>query len=138
MNADEITFVGVFNELLPARMASDYKGPSSLLDGWDSIVRQCEDGYTFGLSEFSNDLWVRNFIDRLCADPRVIGDPVRIDFMTVLEDTDRRFRSMLAPEFQIGQSDMPWWQRGVLRYAEEEYVEDLRNQYGIAIDTVGQ
>jgi hypothetical protein len=126
--------LSVFDELIPERLRSRYKGPSTLLDAWESLVEESSDGYGFGLDEFRNDLWVRDFIERLAMDHRVVDDPVRNEFRAAVDAVDARFKSLLQPDVHIGSPDAPWWWRGVLRYADEEYADDVRRGYGVEVE----
>jgi hypothetical protein len=134
VNAEKPLFLRVFDELLPERLRSRYNGPSSLLDAWRGVVEDASEGYGFGLDEFKNDLWVRDFIERLTTDPRVLGDPVRDEFRAAVDAVDSRFRALLQPDVHIGPPEAPWWQRGVLRQADEEYADDLRQGYGVEVE----
>lgn len=134
VSAGQPVFLAVFDDVVPERLRNRYKGPSSLLDSWESLAAEVEDGYGFGFEELMNDLWVRDAIAKLLADPRASGDPMRDEFASAVTAVDDRYRSMLRPDVRIGPADAPWWQRGVLRSAGTEYADDMRDGFGIDVD----
>ncbi|MFC9973752.1 hypothetical protein ACFVH6_22930 [Spirillospora sp. NPDC127200] len=127
-----MSFLAAYDELMSEGTRARFKGPSSLLDAWRSLVEECEDGYSFGVDEFNNDVRVRDLIEKLCTDPRVLDDPTREEYCRRVQGVDARFKALLQGA-TIGSPDLPWWRRAVLSRAGDEYADDMRSQYGICV-----
>ncbi|MFI6514794.1 hypothetical protein ACIBF1_04445 [Spirillospora sp. NPDC050679] len=134
MPYNSMSFLAAYDELMSEGARARFKGPSSLLDAWRSLVEECEDGYSFGVDEFSNDVRVRDLIEKLCMDPRVLGDPAREEYLQRVQEVDARFKVLLQSA-AIGSPDLPWWRRAVLSRAGEEYADGMRSQYGICVES---
>ncbi|MFC6880061.1 MULTISPECIES: hypothetical protein [Actinomadura] len=133
MNNDSSAFLAAYESLVPASTQAGSKGPAGLLDAWRSLVDECAEGYSFGVDEFKNDVHVRDTIETLCMDPRVKDDPARDEFYARVLEADERFKDLVRPDVHIDSPDLPWWRRAVLKNGGDEYVEDMRSQYGIEV-----
>lgn len=110
--------------------------PSALLDGWKSFVCQCEEGYPFDISEYDNDIIVRGQIEFLLSIPQLqIFDELH-DFAKKIYEVDDKFRAILLAGVVRPYTSSKWWERGVLSYAREDYVSDMKSLYGINVTHV--
>ena len=50
-----------------------------------------------------------------------------------VETADARFKALLIPGVEIGDSQWPWWHRGVLARSSDEYAEDMARLNGIEV-----
>ena len=62
---------------------------------------------------------------------------IECDGIAVVGSVDGRFRVLLRNDVNDKNGDAPWWRRGVLKYAGEDYAQDIRSLYGIEIETPG-
>ena len=102
-------------------------GPSlnALLGGWDTFVTRVERGYDDSIYEYTNDLSVRDRLERVVQGA---GPGLRGKLEGALAEDDRRFEA--ATEEAPGRSASsrrrarPWWRR-VPRRRVGELAEDL-------------
>ena len=77
---------------------------------------------------------VRDTIEMVLSREDFFGFAAVDHLRTSARNTDERFQALLRSDVSIGSDDAPWWRRGVLRYAGEQYAEDVRRSYGIEIE----
>ncbi|MEV5826808.1 hypothetical protein AB0L25_14625 [Spirillospora sp. NPDC052242] len=136
MNAETSDFLRVYEDVLPQRVRDRYRSPATLLDAWSQFVELCVSGYPYGFDEFINDLAVRDFIESISADARVLENSARAEFYATVQKVDETFRSLLQQGVDIGSADRPWWRRGVLKRAGDEYVQDMEDQFGVQVESI--
>lgn len=110
--------------------------PWSLVEAWEDLARSARDGYRSGYYEFTNDVGVRSLLDKLFSDPVLGGHEVTTLVRKRVEAADDTMRQAFLPGAQIHAPTRPWWDRGVLLRAGEEYAEDVARLYGIDVETV--
>lgn len=88
------------------------------------------------LYEYENDLSVRRMIHRLLINGELARYAEFSDFERQIADIDNRFRALLQDEVTIGESDDPWWERGVPRIAGAELASDFEQTFGVWIPEI--
>lgn len=106
---------------------------ASLITEWDGFVILCENGYSFDLSEYDNDLAVRRKIKVLIEKQGSQNDPSFGTLIVALSNVDNRFRDMLLPDTFRAYAANYWWETSFLKYAGDEYVNDIKSLYGVSI-----
>jgi len=101
---------------------------------WLQFVEECEEGYGCSIYEFDNDSSVRDRIDLILGHEDLFGVAAVERLRAETVKLDERFRALLRTDVTIRNDDAPWWQRGVLKYAGEEYAQNVRSEYGIEIE----
>ncbi len=129
-------YLARFREILRERGWRDDVSPASLLDRWSALIEAVEDGYRWTLDEYLNELAPRDLLEALFADSSV-GNSAEVEQLKGrVYEIDGRLRSLLRNDVSIGQVEDPWWRRGVLRFAGQDYAKDLEGLYGICVETV--
>lgn len=107
--------------------------PWSIVGQWETLVEECSDCYQWGFYEFDNEVQVRGLLAKALAD-HGLADYEQMEIMRErVRLTDERFRKLLS-HAQIRTANAPWWQRGVLAHADEEYREDMKRLYNIDVE----
>jgi molybdenum cofactor cytidylyltransferase len=65
--------------------------PEVLLNSWQDTVQECQDVYPYGIDDFTNDLTVREIIDKVLKEEK--GAPRLPEFRAQLRRVDEQFRS---------------------------------------------
>ena len=86
-----------------------------------------------GSYDFTNDLSVRDLLAKALEDETLGRFEQMATMRERVEVADARFRAVLMPGVEIGGSQRPWWQRGVLARSSDEYAEDMARLYGIDV-----
>jgi hypothetical protein len=106
-------------------LAGDSLG--AMLGGWRSFVSQVERGYDDSIYEYTNDLSVRDRLERVVAGA---GPGLRAKLAAALEDVDARFTAATheaaRPLGEFPGHSPPWWRRVPQRRAGE-LAEDLES-----------
>jgi hypothetical protein len=126
-----------FDEKL-SRIQKGFTSAYSLIqmeEAWVALVDECEEGYNWCISEFNNDISVRDRIELVLSREDLLRIPAVEHLRAVVGSVDGRFRALLRNDVNNKNGDAPWWRRGVLKYAGEEYAQDVRSLYGIEIET---
>ena len=97
-----------------------------LLRRWSGFVTQVERGYDDSIYEYTNDLSVRDRLERLATRA---GPGLRATLEAALAADDRRFEAATEeaarPLGEFGDADPPWWWRRVPLRRVGELAEDL-------------
>ena len=107
---------------------------NDILIDWDEFVTSCEEGYLHDKWTYDNDLYCRNviqiIIDLQLADfdeyQKFIGEAHRID--------ERFKKILLTDQFRLDQDF--WWEKGILQYAYEQYVKNIKELYGVQVKDI--
>jgi hypothetical protein len=83
---------------------------SALLDAWGSFVDQVENGYEWDISEYRNDLRVRDSLEVIASSAKLNMYPEHDDFLSSLRTIDNRFKAIAHPVSTFpGQTE--WWKQ---------------------------
>lgn len=91
--------------------------PNSLLEQWNELVDEVEEGYGWSAPELANDLGCRTALARLW---RLLPPRVRAVRQRELEEIDRRFRSATVDWPGHDDPEGLWWLRRVPRRLDAE------------------
>jgi hypothetical protein len=108
---------------------------NDLLKKWELFVEICRRGYGDNIYEYQNDLSVRTMIEAILAAPEMQEYPELREYRQNVEKVDKLFRNLLHPTYNFPNREY-WWERGVVKYADQDLVNDLREQYGFEIAQV--
>jgi hypothetical protein len=96
-----------------------------MLRGWSDLVTRVERGYDDSIYEYTNDLSVRDLLERVVQGA---GPGLRAKLEAALAEDDRRFEAATEegarPLGDFREASPPWWQR-VPRRRTGELAEDL-------------
>ncbi len=104
-----------------------------LITCWLGFVEDCEEGYSWDVSEYNNEIHVRNELEEILTNPELMTFQEHSSFISTVQDIDRRFKRLLHNHYHLS-NNKEWWNRGVLSAAGEEYVEYFKNAYGFDIN----
>ena len=105
------------------------RSAASLLTAWSSFVDECEQGYSWDVSEYRNELGVRAQIELIVVAKSLNGFGEHQQFLDNVESVDSRFRANAHPTwtFSFGQA---WWEKAVPENGVGESAEGYL-QYGV-------
>jgi hypothetical protein len=107
-----------------AHLLATHAGESlgAMLGRWSAFVAAVERGYDDSIYEYTNDLSVRDRLERLAAGA---GTALRAKLADALAEPDRRFEAATEEAGRpLAESEAPWWRR-VPRRRVGELAEDL-------------
>ena len=126
-------FLQRFEEFLGRNGWPTNQSPWSIVEEWEALVQEAEVGYNWDYSEYSNDLGVRDLLAKALED-NTLKQYQQVPAMAErVARADARFKDLLLPNVELGSPERPWWHRGVLAHAGDEYVNDIRNLFGIEV-----
>lgn len=128
-----VAYIARFREITHASGWPDSTTPVELLDRWMGLVAAAEDGYRWTIDEYLNEVTARDVLEAAPTDSVIESEPEVQEMRRRVEDADNRLRAVLRTDVEIGDHGQPWWRRGVLSRAGDDYVEDLERIYGIRI-----
>ena len=111
--------------------------PDELIEWWANLVEQCVDGYDWTIYEFDYELVVRDYIEALMNEPSLANSRQFEEFKQRVAELDRRFKAVLQEGVQRPWKSQSWWRVGVLKYAGEDYREDMSSRYAIDVEISG-
>lgn len=107
----------------------------SLIDKWRSFIEECKEGYQWDYSEYINEIKVRYLIQKLVDDKRISNADEYKGVLGELDELDKEFESLLQPNVLLDRGN-GWWDRGVLKKADQEYCEYMINAHGIFVENL--
>lgn len=126
------TFLDRVHEIMVAQGFPSDDSPAALLSAWEAFIQECKSGYNWDVSEYRNELAVRNRIEAILIDARAREFPEHDELAIRVAVLDKQFRDLLQPGTQSPYGDK-WWERGVLAFAGDEYAEFYRSAYDIVV-----
>lgn len=100
----------------------------AMLRDWSGFVTQVERGYDDSIYEYTNDLSVRDRLERIVAGA---GPGLRAKLAAALAADDRRFDAATEehtrPLGEFGETTPPWWWRRAPRRRTGELADDLES-----------
>lgn len=110
--------------------------PAQVLGAWEDFVTTCTDGYEFDLSEYLNDLSIRQFIQLVLDDPEAKRTEMYTLFVERIRRIDDRFRELVSEGPLIRPGSDLWWDQRIPPYGAAEFVEDARERYSVQLRVV--
>jgi hypothetical protein len=110
--------------------------PNETIDAWQSFVAECEDGYTFGIYEFENDLSVRDRIHLALQSATLSRYEELSTFRVRSAEIDKRFKALVAAGPKVRANEERWWRRRLPAVGGEELADDATRLYGVEITVV--
>jgi hypothetical protein len=110
--------------------------PAQALGTWEDFVTTCTDGYEFDLSEYLNDLSIRQFIQLVLDDSEAKRTEMHALFAERVRRIDDRFRELVSDGPLIRPRSDLWWDRRIPPYGATEFVEDARERYSVELRVV--
>lgn len=108
--------------------------PDELVEWWANLIEQCVDGYDWTIYEFDDEMSVRDYIETLLDDPSLEGFNAFNEFKARVARLDEQYRELLQGDVKRPSKLDFWWRTGVLRYAGDEYCEDMSSRYSISVE----
>ena len=128
-------FLAAVEAVLGGSVSSPRNSPAQLLAQWEQLVDWCEEGYHWDVSEYLNELSVREKLELLLTAERLQTFQELQELKARVGAIDGRFKSLLKPDVQLPNREH-WWEQGVLKRAGEQYAEYFRQAYGIHVEVV--
>ncbi|MFH9861391.1 hypothetical protein [Streptomyces sp. NPDC017202] len=129
-------FTERFEQIARASGWSSPPRPAQALGMWEEFVEQCEHGYELDLSEYLNDLSVRNLLQKVLDDVEAQRVAAYGPFAQRIRLIDDRFRDVVSQGPLVRQGSRHWWERTIPADGAPEFVEDVRERYSVELRTV--
>ncbi|MFJ2240424.1 hypothetical protein [Streptomyces sp. NPDC087859] len=110
--------------------------PGEALRSWEEMVDECADGYDLDVSEYLNDLSVRDLLQLVADDAKVRSLPEFSWFTAELARIDEGFRTVLANGPLIRTEERRWWRRSFPAAGRGDFVSDVKERYGVELTLV--
>lgn len=107
--------------------------PAQVLGAWEDFVTTCMDGYELDLSEYLNDLSIRQFIQLVLDDSVAKRTEMYVLFAERVSHIDDRFRGLVSDGPLVRPGSDLWWDRRIPPYGAAEFVEDARERYSVEL-----
>jgi hypothetical protein len=128
-------FLAAVETVLGGSVSTRQHSPAQLLAQWDQFVQWCEERYSWDVSEYLNELSVREKLERVLTAEQLQPFPELRELRARVTDIDNRFKATLNPNVQLPNREQ-WWERGVLKRAGQQYAEYFQEAYGIEVEVV--
>ncbi|MFF8716355.1 hypothetical protein ACF07T_33700 [Streptomyces sp. NPDC015184] len=136
MRHRENIFDARFQEVAQVQGWSRPPLPAAALAMWEGFVTECRIGYEFDLSEYLNDLSVRDLLAAALADVE-IGRMGECEWLArETHRIDSLFRGLLANGPVVRVDCNKWWNRSLPGYGAEEFVSDVQERRGVSLRIV--
>ena len=109
--------------------------PAQMIEQWEQLMDWCKDGYQWDVSEYLNELSVRDKLEHLLTAKRLQPYPELQELKSRVAEIDARFKPLLRSDVQL-ENHEHWWERGVLKRAGEQYATYFRDAHGIQVEVV--
>lgn len=128
-------FIEDVNEILESRGVTTVTSIWNYVEAWKQFVQLCEDGYSFDISEYDNDIYCRQVLQYIINEVKLVVYPEYWDLGDRVKQFDNRFLVLIYPNQQRNDKDS-WWERGILKKAYSEYARDIKNLYDIHVEVL--
>src|SRR5438045_4866711 len=102
-------FLAAVETVLGGPVSSPRNSPAQLLTQWEQFVDWCKDGYRWDVSEYSNELAVREKLELLLAAEPLQRFQELQELKARVSAIDARFKSLLKPDVQLPNREH-WWE----------------------------
>lgn len=106
-----------------------------MIAAWEAFIAECSDGYSWDISEYRNELRVRNDIEVLVSSERLLRYDEHKEFCRAVYALDNEFTQLGHEKWQFP-SGSDWWERLVPKKSGRELARYCRQVYGFAIEEV--
>lgn len=100
---------------------------------WEGFVTECCIGYGFDLSEYLNDLFVRDLLAAALADMEIRRLSEHDWFVREVQRIDFLFREILADGPIVCPDHTKWWKRSLPGYGSEEFASDVKERHQVSL-----
>lgn len=108
---------------------------ATLIHSWEALIEECTDGYSWDISEYRNELRVRNEIETLVSSEHLRQYEDHDQFVEAVRALDERFKALGHPTWRFPDAST-WWERLVPARAGRDFASYCRQVYGFQIDEV--
>lgn len=126
-------FLAAVEKVLAAAPCNYNNSPAHLLDLWEYFVDECREGYRWDVSEYDNEISVRDTLERLLTARDLEPFPELSAIGERVDELDNRFRALLDP-IACRTNRAHWWEQGILARAGSAYASYIRDVYGIKVE----
>ena len=124
-------------EFLTARSRPSDLSLDDLAEWWERNVDVFCGCYQFGWDEYVNDCAIRRLLDELLLHPVLRQAPRMPDIRARVLNSDARLARAFIAGVEIGDHRDPWWRRGMLAHAGQEYARDALQLFDVRVDPCG-
>ncbi|UFQ13545.1 MULTISPECIES: hypothetical protein [Streptomyces] len=110
--------------------------PGAALRSWDEVVKLCTEGYDLDVSEYLNDLSIRELLQHVIDDPVVRSLPEYSWFSNELSRIDEGFRALLQDGPSVRPNESRWWFRSLPARGQQEFADDVLERYGVELEVI--
>ncbi len=127
MNSQTLFLIEVKNIL------GENVSPASLVTQWREFVKWCEDGYQWDISEYNNEISVRDKLEQLLMSQKLQSFNELQQLKITVEEIDQDFKKLLKDDVKLINQNT-WWKQGILKKAGGPYATYFQNAYDIEVE----
>ena len=127
-----MVFADEFERVTASRGRMSNGSPNAVLEAWEDFVRECEEGYSWTIYEYDNEIAVRATIEATLQDPAVRSSSGFEAFKERLAPIDERFQILIGQGPKISDHG-EWWERRLPPRGGTQFLEDVRSSYHVDI-----
>jgi hypothetical protein len=117
------------------RIIGESNTPADLVTQWQEFVNWCAEGYQWDISEYNNEISVRNELEKMLSASKLQSYNELQQLKFVVSEIDNRFKDLLKEDISL-KNKTNWWEQGILKKAGEPYATYFHQAYGISIEIV--
>lgn len=126
------SYSNLFRIKIMERFNKEYS-PGLMIDIWQEVFESCEHAYADSIFELDNELSIRDDIEFALNEPDLMQCPEHKIFVNKVEQIDSDFKKIIQP---TSDSNKLWWKNLVLKYASDEYVEQMKLYKNIIVEKI--
>ncbi|MCL7752442.1 hypothetical protein MPF13_01625 [Polaribacter sp. Z022] len=107
-------------------------GYSDLINMWEQFTEECIEGYGWNIYEYDNDVSIRELIELVISNEKLKLSKEHKYFKKKIHNIDDKLKLLFFDEVKRNTGKF-WWNRGILKEAGEEYMNDLQDEYNVKI-----
>ncbi|AWW43581.1 hypothetical protein DN051_44575 (plasmid) [Streptomyces cadmiisoli] len=102
---------------------------------WEDFVEECEIGYASDLSEYLNDLSVRQLLQKVLDDAEAKRTETYLPFAQRVRRIYERFHEVVNEGPEVRPRSECWWDRRLPATGAAEFVADVWERYAVDLRT---
>jgi hypothetical protein len=106
---------------------------SELILAWSQFVEQCTDGYRWDISEYRNEIRVREDIENLLREESLASCREHADFRLNVSLIDQNFREIALADCEFPGTTC-WWSKVVPHHAGIDFAQYCLEIYGFKVE----
>ncbi|WMJ72551.1 hypothetical protein RCC89_05160 [Cytophagaceae bacterium ABcell3] len=124
-----VTFNNTFKYISSAAGYSGSCNAEVALSLWKDFVEECKEGYSWTVWEYMNEVDIRTIIQKVLDHPDIKNFPDYQEYKQEVLKYDEEFRGIILTKDYFDNDY--WWERKLPKCGYGDFIDTLRNAYGI-------